>query len=198
MVSVVMSPNDIRKHVPCIAGGGEVAIASKSWRWAASAMASRHFMDNVVDYPSVVAPLVEQELAAKIRHCDSPLRCKGAPANETATTPALDGQIALSVATAEPDVGELGVGAITVPGAGLVFIFRMGAVMSTAGCSDQRCPPPWLSDDLFGVLFYGAPVVAVLAVAISFYTATRKRGILVPLCAWDILGRRRGHPRTHV
>jgi hypothetical protein len=40
---------------------------------------------------------------------------------------------------------------------------------------------------MFGVLFYGAPVVAVLTIAISLHTATRKRGILVPLCGWALL-----------
>jgi hypothetical protein len=76
---------------------------------------------------------------------------------------------------------------LTVPGAALVLLFGFGAVMSTAGCSDHQCRHQGPSDFAFGVLFYGAPVVAVLTIAISFYTATRERGILVPLCGWALL-----------
>ena len=34
---------------------------------------------------------------------------------------------------------------------------------------------------------YGAPVVAAAAIALSFFTARRPRGVLVPLIAWAIL-----------
>jgi hypothetical protein len=37
------------------------------------------------------------------------------------------------------------------------------------------------------VLFYGAPVVALLAIVISFFTARRRWGIVVPLCGWALL-----------
>jgi hypothetical protein len=36
-------------------------------------------------------------------------------------------------------------------------------------------------------LFYGAPVVALLAIFISFFTASRRWGIVVPLCRWALL-----------
>jgi len=39
----------------------------------------------------------------------------------------------------------------------------------------------------FDVLFYGAPVVAALTLAISVYTARRERGIAVPLCGLALL-----------
>lgn len=76
---------------------------------------------------------------------------------------------------------------LTVPGAGLVMLVGLGAVMSTAGCSDHACPHLGRGDSLFGILYYGAPVVALLTIAISFYTATRRRGIIVPLCGWALL-----------
>jgi hypothetical protein len=75
---------------------------------------------------------------------------------------------------------------LTVPGAALVMLFSVGAVMGTAGCSDHGCRAG-PGDFWFRVLFYGAAVVAALTIAISFYTATRKRGILVPLCGWALL-----------
>jgi hypothetical protein len=34
---------------------------------------------------------------------------------------------------------------------------------------------------------YGAPIVAVVAVALSFLTARRRGGILVPVVAWLLL-----------
>jgi hypothetical protein len=76
---------------------------------------------------------------------------------------------------------------LTVPGAGLVFLFGMGAVMSIAGCSDHACRHQGPGEFWFGVLFYGAPVVPVIAIVLSFFTAARDRGILVPLIAWALL-----------
>jgi hypothetical protein len=34
---------------------------------------------------------------------------------------------------------------------------------------------------------YGSPVVAAVAIAMSFFTARRVRGILVPAIAWALL-----------
>lgn len=71
--------------------------------------------------------------------------------------------------------------ALTVAAAAFVMLFALGGVMSTAGCSAGTCPntgPQWL----FGVLFYGAPVVAALAVIGSLVVARRRRGFLLPLC----------------
>jgi 7,8-dihydro-6-hydroxymethylpterin-pyrophosphokinase len=39
----------------------------------------------------------------------------------------------------------------------------------------------------FGVAFYGAPVVAFLVIVISFLTAKRRGGMVVPLCGWALL-----------
>ncbi len=77
---------------------------------------------------------------------------------------------------------------LTIPAAAAVLLFALGAMMSTAACSDKRCPdlgPSWIS---FDVLFWGAPAVALVAIAISFVTARRRWGIVVPLCALALLG----------
>jgi hypothetical protein len=77
---------------------------------------------------------------------------------------------------------------LTVPAAAVVLIFTLGAVMSTAACSDRQCPSLGPKGIGFGVLFYSAPVVAALAIIISLFTARRRWGIAVPLCALALLG----------
>jgi hypothetical protein len=76
---------------------------------------------------------------------------------------------------------------LTVPAAGVVLIFAFGAVMSTAACSDRECPNLGPGGISFTVMFYGAPVVAGLAIVISFFTARRRWGIAVPVCALALL-----------
>lgn len=76
---------------------------------------------------------------------------------------------------------------LTVLAAAVVMVFALGAVMSTAACSDKQCPNLGPSGIGFGVLFYGAPVVAGLAVAVSFFTARRRWGIVVPVLALAFL-----------
>ena len=73
----------------------------------------------------------------------------------------------------------------TVPVAVIVLIFGIGAAMGTSGCSNPRCQGP--SGLVFGVLFYGAPIVAALTIVISFFTARRDWGIVVPLCGLVLL-----------
>lgn len=75
---------------------------------------------------------------------------------------------------------------LTVPGAAIVMLFALGAVMSTDSCTDRTCPNLGAGID-FGVLFYGAPVVALCVIVISFFTARRRGGIAVPLCGWALL-----------
>jgi hypothetical protein len=77
---------------------------------------------------------------------------------------------------------------LTVPGAAAVLIFALGAVMSTAACSDRHCPNLGPDGIGFDVLFYGAPVISALAIVISLFTARRRWGIVVPLCALALLG----------
>ena len=75
----------------------------------------------------------------------------------------------------------------TMPAAAIVMLFALGAVMSTDGCSDRSCPSLGRGGIDFGVAFYGAPVVAFVAIVISFFTAKRRGGIAVPLCGWALL-----------
>lgn len=77
---------------------------------------------------------------------------------------------------------------LTVPGAVVVMVFALGAVMSTAACSDKQCPNLGPSGISFDVLFYGAPVVAALTIVISFFTAQHRWGIVVPVGALALLG----------
>ena len=37
------------------------------------------------------------------------------------------------------------------------------------------------------MIMYGSPVVATATIALSFFTARRARGFLVPLIAWALL-----------
>lgn len=76
---------------------------------------------------------------------------------------------------------------LTVPAAAVVLLFGLGAVMSTAGCSDKQCPNLGPGGIGFGVLFYGAPIVALVAIVASIFTAKRRWGIVVPLCALALL-----------
>lgn len=72
-------------------------------------------------------------------------------------------------------------------GAGVVMVFALGAVMSTAACSDKACPNLGPNGISFDMLFYGAPVVAGVAVVASFFTAQRRWGFVVPLIAMALL-----------
>jgi hypothetical protein len=75
----------------------------------------------------------------------------------------------------------------TVPGAAIVMLFALGAVMSTDSCGDRSCPNLGRGGIDFGVAFYGAPVVAFLVLVLSFFTAKRRGGIAVPVCGWALL-----------
>ncbi len=76
---------------------------------------------------------------------------------------------------------------LTVVGAGVVMVFALGAVMSTAACSDKQCPNLGPNGISFDVLFYGAPLVAALTIIISFFTAQRRWGFVVPVVALALL-----------
>jgi hypothetical protein len=75
----------------------------------------------------------------------------------------------------------------TVLGAAMVMLYALGAVMSTDSCGDGQCPNLARGGIDFGLAFYGAPVVAFVVIAISFFTAKRRGGIVVPLCGWALL-----------
>src|SRR6476660_7614158 len=66
------------------------------------------------------------------------------------------------------------------PAAAIVMLFALGAVMSTDSCNESRCPN--LGDGIsFDVLFYGPPLVALLVIVASVFTAKRRAGVVVPL-----------------
>jgi hypothetical protein len=75
----------------------------------------------------------------------------------------------------------------TVPGAVAVVLFLYMQILGTAGCSDQTCPREGPGELGFTLIQYGAPIVAVVAVALSFFTARRRGGIIVPIVAWLLL-----------
>ncbi|MEM6106290.1 hypothetical protein AAHS21_08480 [Mycobacterium sp. 050272] len=74
----------------------------------------------------------------------------------------------------------------TVPAAAIVMLFALGAVMSTDGCTGRSCPNQGGGID-FGLAFYGPPLVAFVVILITFFTAKRRGGIVVPLFGWALL-----------
>lgn len=76
---------------------------------------------------------------------------------------------------------------LTAPAAGLVIILATGAVMSVAACSTVQCPDLGPSGTLFNVMYYGAPAVAVVTILVTFFTAAKRWGIVVPLIGWALL-----------
>lgn len=76
---------------------------------------------------------------------------------------------------------------LTVIGAGLAMAVALGAVMSTAACSDKACPNLGPRGISFDTLYYGAPAVAVVTVVLSFFTARRRWGFMVPVVALALL-----------
>ena len=75
---------------------------------------------------------------------------------------------------------------LTVPAAALIMVFAVGAAMSMAACS-SNCPGLGPDGIVYGILFYGAPVVAALTIIVSFFTAFRRRGFVVPLVGLALL-----------
>ena len=75
----------------------------------------------------------------------------------------------------------------TVPGATAVVVFLYMQVLGTAGCNAQPCSRQGPGELGFTLIQFGAPVVAVVAVVLSFFTARRRGGILVPVVAWLLL-----------
>jgi hypothetical protein len=76
---------------------------------------------------------------------------------------------------------------LTVIGAGVAMAVALGAVMSTAACSDKACPNLGPRGISFDVLYYGAPAVAIVTVVLSFFTARRRWGFMVPVVALALL-----------
>src|ERR1700684_4553708 len=80
-----------------------------------------------------------------------------------------------------------GLALLTLVGATVVMAVALGSVMSTAACSDKQCPNLGPDGGRFNVLFYGAPVVAALTIVVSFFTARRRWGFVVPVSALALL-----------
>jgi hypothetical protein len=80
-----------------------------------------------------------------------------------------------------------GLALLTVVGAGIVMLVALASVMSTAACNDKACPNLGPNGISFDALFYGAPVVAAVAVVASFFTARRRWGVLIPVIALALL-----------
>ncbi|MBV8789535.1 MAG: hypothetical protein JOZ00_23020 [Mycobacterium sp.] len=80
-----------------------------------------------------------------------------------------------------------GLALATVPGAAIVMLFALGAAMSTDGCTDRSCANLGRGGIDFGTAFYGAPVVAVVVIVLTFFTAKRRGGVAVPLLGWGLL-----------
>ncbi|SCX27860.1 hypothetical protein [Mycolicibacterium fluoranthenivorans] len=76
---------------------------------------------------------------------------------------------------------------LTVPVAMAVMLFAFAAVMGLARCTDGGCDHMGPGEFWFGILAYGPPVVAVVTIAASFYTASRKHAIWVPVAGLGLL-----------
>jgi hypothetical protein len=74
---------------------------------------------------------------------------------------------------------------LTIPGAAVAMFFAYGAVLGTSACAQTCEHLP--NEAVYTVMLYGPPVVAVLAVVLSFFTARLSRGYLVPAAAWALL-----------
>jgi hypothetical protein len=80
-----------------------------------------------------------------------------------------------------------GLALLTAVGAGVTMAVALGAVMSTAACSDKACPNLGPRGISFDVLYYGAPAVAVLTIVLSIFTAKRRWGFVIPVTALALL-----------
>lgn len=76
---------------------------------------------------------------------------------------------------------------LTIPGALAVVGFAYLQVLGTAACTDKTCAGLGPNESVFGLILYGTPFVPVVAVALSFFTARRRLGVIVPACAWALL-----------
>lgn len=73
----------------------------------------------------------------------------------------------------------------TIPAAAAVVGFAYLQIMGTAGCGAPDCAQ--LNTLGFTLIQYGVPAAAGLAVVVSFITARRRAGVLVPLAAWAVI-----------
>lgn len=75
----------------------------------------------------------------------------------------------------------------TLLGTAAVLIFAYVQVLGSAGCSPPTCLHAGPGETGFSLIVRGAPVVSIVAIGLSFFTARRRFGFVVPLAAWVIL-----------
>ena len=76
---------------------------------------------------------------------------------------------------------------LTVPAAVVVVLVGFGVFMSYAACSAQACPTQGPSGIWLEIVWFGSTVVAAVTVIATFFTAPRRFGFVVPLCAWALI-----------
>jgi hypothetical protein len=76
---------------------------------------------------------------------------------------------------------------LAVVGAFGVVGFAYLQVLGTAACTDKACGGLGPGEFGFGLILYGPPIVAVVGLLSSFFTARRRWGIVVPSCAWVVI-----------
>jgi uncharacterized membrane protein len=60
-------------------------------------------------------------------------------------------------------------------------------VLGTATCTDGICGGLGPGETLFGLILDGTPVVGVVALLLSFFTARRRLGYVISLIAWAVV-----------
>ena len=76
---------------------------------------------------------------------------------------------------------------LTAPAALVVVVYSYLQVLGTAGCSSGTCTEFGPNETVFGLIEYGTPAVAAVAVGLSFVTARHRYGIVVPVLAWLVV-----------
>jgi hypothetical protein len=76
---------------------------------------------------------------------------------------------------------------LTVPVAAGAMIFAVDEAVSMAVCSTAPCPDLGPNGLIYSVLLYAAPLAAAATITVSIFTATRRRGVVVPLCGLALL-----------
>jgi hypothetical protein len=75
----------------------------------------------------------------------------------------------------------------TIPAAIAVVAFAYLQVLATAGCTTATCPRQGPGEVGFALITYGLPILAILTVVVSFFTARRPGGVVVPVVTWLLL-----------
>jgi len=76
---------------------------------------------------------------------------------------------------------------LSLVGALAVVAFAYLKVLGTAACNAGGCDNLGPGETVFGLILYGTPIVALVAILLSFFTARRRRGYVIPLIAWAVV-----------